>query len=74
MLILDLNHQYQKLKESILTQRIPECSCARDETVDILVTSKNGDRKIMESIRITSRPSLEKKEVEPVEPVMNNIY
>ena len=30
-------------------QRIPESSCARKETVDIdiLVTSSNGDRKIM---------------------------
>ena len=40
--------------------RIPESSCARKETVDldILVTSKNGDRKIMQSIRIMSRPFL----------------
>ena len=39
-------------------QRIPESSCARKETIDIdiLVTSRNGDRKIMQSIRITSRP------------------
>ena len=39
-------------------QRISEFSCARKETVDIdiLVTSRNGDRKIMQSIRITSRP------------------
>ena len=39
-------------------QRIPESSYARKETVDIdiLVTSRNGDRKIMQSIRITSRP------------------
>ena len=38
-------------------QRIPESICARKETVDIdiLVTSRNGDRKIMQSIRITSR-------------------
>ena len=37
--------------------RIPESSCARKETVDldILVTSKNDDRKIMQSMRITSR-------------------
>ena len=28
----------------------------------------------MRSIRITSRPSLEKKEVEPIEPVQMNIY
>ena len=39
-------------------QRIPESSCARKKTVeiDILVISRNGDRKIMQSIRITSRP------------------
>ena len=32
-------------------QRIPESSCARKETVDIdmIVTSRNGDRKIMQS-------------------------
>ena len=38
-------------------QRIPESSCARKETVDIdiLVISRNGDRKIMQSIIITSR-------------------
>ena len=37
-------------------QRNPEFSCARKETVDndILVTSRNDDRKIMQSIRITS--------------------
>ena len=34
-----------------------ESTCARKETVDIdiLVTSKNGDRKIVQSIRITSK-------------------
>ena len=39
-------------------QRIPESSCARKETVDIdiLITSRNGGRKIMQSIRIMSRP------------------
>ena len=39
-------------------QRIPESCCTRKETVDIdiLVTSRIGDRKIMQSIRITSRP------------------
>ena len=41
-------------------QRIPEYGCARKETVDIdiLVTSWNGDRKIMQSIRTTSRSPL----------------
>ena len=36
-------------------QRIPESSSARKETVgiDILVTSRNGDRKIMQSITMT---------------------
>ena len=44
-------------------QRIPEFSFARKETVDIdiLVTSTNGDRKIMQSIRITSRPTSRKR-------------
>ena len=55
-----------------------ESSCARKKTVDIgiLVTSRNSDRKIMQSIRITSIPpsrtrkwnvysSLENKEGRP---------
>ena len=44
-------------RKAFYRQRIPEFSCARKETVDIdiLVTSRNGDRKIMQSIRITSR-------------------
>ena len=44
-------------------QRIPESSCASKETVDIniLLTSRTGGRKIMQSIRITSRPPLSKK-------------
>ena len=35
-------------------QRIPESSCARNKTTDIgiLVTSRNGDGKIMQSIKI----------------------
>ena len=43
--------------------RIPGSSCVRKETADIeiLVTSRNGDRKIMHSIRITSRPLLRKR-------------
>ena len=41
-------------------QRISESSCVRKETVeiDILVPPRNSDRKIMQSIRITSRPPL----------------
>ena len=43
----------------IIGQRKAFYSCVRKETVDIdiLVTSRNGDRKIMQSIRIMSRPS-----------------
>ena len=44
-------------RKAFYRQRIPESSCVRKETVDIdiLVISRNGDRKIMQSIRITSR-------------------
>ena len=47
-------------RKAFYRHRIPEFSCARKETVDIdiLVTSRNGDRKIMQSIRIKSRPQL----------------
>ena len=62
-------------RKAFYRQRIPEFSCVRKEAVDIdiLVTSRNGDRKILQSTRITSRPSSKKKEVEPVEPVLKNI-
>ena len=51
-------------------------SCERKETVDIdiLVTSRNGDGKIMQSIRITSWNSLGNKKAQPVQPVQMNIY
>ena len=48
-------------RRELYRQRIPESSCVRKETVDIdiLITSRNGDRKIMESIRKeTSKPPL----------------
>ena len=50
-------------RKAFYRQRILEFSRARKETVDIdiLVTSRNGDRKIMQSIRITSRPPSRKK-------------
>ena len=46
-------------RKAFYRQRIPESSCARKETVDIdiLVTSRNGGRKIMQSIKIRSRPT-----------------
>ena len=49
-------------RKAFYRQRIPEFSRTRKETVDIdiLVTSRNGDRKIMQSIRISSCPPLRK--------------
>ena len=50
-------------RRAFYRQRIPESNCARKETADIdtLVTSMNGDRKIMQFIKITSRPTSRKK-------------
>ena len=50
-------------RKAFYRQRIPDSSCERKETVyiDILVTSRNGDRKIMKSIRVTSRPTSRKR-------------
>ena len=50
-------------RKAFYRQRIPESSCVRKQTVDIdiLVTSRNGDRKIMQSFRITSRPTSRKR-------------
>ena len=41
--------------------------------IDILVTSRNGDGKIIKSIRITTT-LLKRNKVEPVEPIQMNIY
>ena len=45
-------------RKAFYRQRIPEFSCVGKETVDldINVTCGNGDRKIMQSIRIARRP------------------
>ena len=45
-------------RKTFYGQRIAEFGCERKETVDIdiCVTSGNGNRKIMQSIRIKSRP------------------
>ena len=47
-------------RKSFYRQRIPD---SRNETVniDILVTSRYGDRKIMQSIGIMSRPPSKKR-------------
>ena len=43
-------------EKAICRQTIPECSCARKDTVniDIFLTPRNGGRKIMQPIRIES--------------------
>ena len=50
-------------RKAFYRQIIPESSCVRKETVDIdiLVASRNGDRKIMQSIRIMSTPPSRKR-------------
>ena len=50
-------------RKAFYRQRIPESSCAMKETVDIyiLVTSRNDDRKIMQTIRILTRPPSRKR-------------
>ena len=65
MLILDLKLLKSKVKgkHSIGREFQSLASCAGKETVDIdiLVTSRNGDRKVMQSITITSRPPTRKR-------------
>ena len=62
-------------RKAFYRQRIPESNCVSKEIfdIDILVISRNVDRKVMQSIRITSRPP-STKEVETVEPVLKNIH
>ena len=45
-------------RKAFYWQRIPGSSCAIKEIADIniLVTSRNGDRKIIQSIRVMSGP------------------
>ena len=51
--------------QKILYAKNLEFSCVRKETVDIdiLITSRDGDRKIMQSIRITNGTPSENKRV-----------
>ena len=50
-------------RKAFYMQRISEFSRARKETadIDILVTSRNGERKFMQSIRISRPPSRKRK-------------
>ena len=53
-----------------------ESSCVRNETadIDILVRYKNGDTKIIQTIKNNKWTSHENKEMELVQPVQINIY
>ena len=60
---MSVNFRHKAIKiirqrKALYRHRIPESICVRKEIADIdnLVTSRNGDRKIRESIRVTSRP------------------
>ena len=57
-LTLELNPFRSKAKEKHSGIRLTESGCARKEIVDndILITSRNDDRKIMQPIRTTSAP------------------
>ena len=48
-------------RRAFYRQRIPESVDIETVDIDIFVTSRNGDRKIMQSIRITSRPPSRKR-------------
>ena len=63
-------------RKAFYRQRIPEPSCAWKETVviDIFVTSRNSDRKIMQSIRITSRPPSRKRKWNQLSQFRRTIY
>ena len=63
LLILDLETFRLLVKGKHSIGRKLGSSCVTKETadIDILVTQKNCDRKIMRSIRITSRPPLKKR-------------
>ena len=49
-------------RKAFYRQRIPGSSYVKETVdIDILVTSRNGDRKIMQSLRIKSRPPSRKR-------------
>ena len=63
-------------RKAFYRQRIPEFTCARKQTadIDILITSRHGDRKIRQSFKIRSRHPSRKRIAQPVQPILKNIY
>ena len=63
LLILDLK-PFRSQRRASYRQKIPESVRGKKTVdIDILVTSRNGDRKTMQSIRITSRPPSRKRKL-----------
>ena len=62
-------------RKAFYKQKNPEFNCARKQIIDrnIFLASRNGDRKIMQSMK-KRVDLLDNKEVEPVEPLQRNIY
>ena len=62
-------------RKAFYKQKNPEFNCARKQIIDrnIFLASRNGDRKIMQSMK-KRVDLLDNKEVEPVEPLQMNIY
>ena len=62
-------------RKAFYKQKSPEFNCARKQIIDrnIFLASRNGDRKIMQSMK-KRVDLLDNKEVEPVEPLQMNIY
>ena len=62
-------------RKAFYKQKNPEFNCASKKIIDrdILLASRNGDRKIMQSMK-KRVDLLDNKEVEPVEPLQMNIY
>ena len=62
-------------KKTFYRQRLPVSGCPGKETIDIniLVTSRNGDRKVVQFMH-NEQTSHEKKGVEPVQPFQMIIY
>ena len=61
LLILDLHPLRSQVTGKHFIGREFQCSCARKETQTSLQHLGNGDRKIMQSIRVTSRPPSRKQ-------------
>ena len=56
-------------RKAFCSEKISQCSSPWKKTVDILITSRNGDRKIMHPVTVMSRPLMRIKKTETAKPV-----